>query len=113
MFGQARNQGARPTCMAFAASDIHAALRRGWSPLSCEYAFYQAREAINAGFTVHTLTVGADADRSLMKAIAFAGKGEWVDVPGGSTIQEMEEQMKEAFAKIAAKLPPPKLINAD
>ena len=29
--------------MAFAASDTHAALRTGWVPLSCEYAFYQAQ----------------------------------------------------------------------
>jgi Papain family cysteine protease len=43
LFGPARNQGARPTCLAFAASDTHAALRAGWTPLSCEYAFYQAQ----------------------------------------------------------------------
>jgi hypothetical protein len=43
LFGPARNQGARPTCLAFAASDAHAALRVGWVPLSCEYAFYQAQ----------------------------------------------------------------------
>ena len=42
-FGTVRNQGARPTCLAFAASDAHAALREGWAPLSCEYAFYQAQ----------------------------------------------------------------------
>lgn len=42
-FGPARNQGARPTCLAFATSDAHAALRTGWMPLSCEYAFYQAQ----------------------------------------------------------------------
>lgn len=42
-FGPARNQGPRPTCMAFAASDAHAGLRNGWAPLSCEYAFYQAQ----------------------------------------------------------------------
>lgn len=42
-FGAARNQGARPTCLAFAASDAHAALRAGWAPLSCEYAFYHAQ----------------------------------------------------------------------
>ena len=44
LFGPARNQGPRPTCMAFAASDAHAALRIGWAPLSCEYAFYQAQQ---------------------------------------------------------------------
>jgi hypothetical protein len=43
LFGPARNQGSRPTCMAFAASDAHAALRSGWVPLSCEYAFYHAQ----------------------------------------------------------------------
>lgn len=42
-FGAARNQGARPTCLAFAASDAHAALREDWVPLSCEYAFFQAQ----------------------------------------------------------------------
>ena len=42
-FGVARNQGPRPTCLAFAASDAHAALRQGWSPLSCEFAFYHAQ----------------------------------------------------------------------
>lgn len=43
LFGPARNQGPRPTCVAFAASDAHAALRAGWAPLSCEYAFYHAQ----------------------------------------------------------------------
>ena len=42
LFGAARDQGARATCAAFAASDAHAAARTGWSPLSCEYAFYHA-----------------------------------------------------------------------
>ncbi len=43
LFGPTRNQGARPTCLAFAASDAHAALRAGWVQLSCEYVFYQAQ----------------------------------------------------------------------
>jgi len=47
MFGPARNQGPRPTCIAFAASDTHAALRPGWEPLSCEYAFYHAQKRSN------------------------------------------------------------------
>ncbi len=44
LLGAARDQGARPTCMAFAASDAHAGMRPGWEPLSCEYAFYHAVE---------------------------------------------------------------------
>ncbi|CAN5525107.1 C1 family peptidase [soil metagenome] len=43
LFGEARNQGPRPTCLAFAGSDAHAALRPGWKPLSCEFAFYHAQ----------------------------------------------------------------------
>lgn len=41
-FGAARDQDPRPTCMAFAASDTHAALRSGWTPLSVEWAYYHA-----------------------------------------------------------------------
>lgn len=42
-FGAVRDQGQRPTCLAFAASDTHAALRGPWSPLSCDYAFFHAQ----------------------------------------------------------------------
>lgn len=41
-FGPARDQDPRPTCMAFAASDAHAATRPGWSPLSAEWAYFHA-----------------------------------------------------------------------
>src|SRR5665213_1501168 len=41
-FGPARDQDPRPTCMAFAASDAHAAARAGWDPLSAEWAYYHA-----------------------------------------------------------------------
>lgn len=42
-FGPARDQGARPTCLAFAASDAHAAARGPWAALSCEFLFYHAK----------------------------------------------------------------------
>lgn len=42
MFGPARDQNPRPTCMAFAASDAHAAARSGWDPLSVEWIYYYA-----------------------------------------------------------------------
>jgi hypothetical protein len=42
-FGPARDQKRRPTCIAFAASDAHAAQRiTPFYPLSVEYAFYHA-----------------------------------------------------------------------
>lgn len=44
-FGSARDQGTRATCLAFAMSDTHAALRGGaWNALSCEYLFYHAKQ---------------------------------------------------------------------
>jgi hypothetical protein len=42
-FGPARDQGARPTCLAFAITDAHAAVREPWAALSCEFAFYHAQ----------------------------------------------------------------------
>lgn len=45
LFGSARDQGGRETCLAFALSDMHAALRgKPWTPLSCEYLFYHAKQ---------------------------------------------------------------------
>lgn len=44
-FGPARDQRRRPTCIAFAASDAHAAQRMSpFLPLSAEYAFYHASQ---------------------------------------------------------------------
>lgn len=41
-FGPVRNQGGRPTCIAFAASDTHSFARGSADYLSVEYAFYHA-----------------------------------------------------------------------
>lgn len=42
-FGPARDQGARPTCLSFATSDLHAAIRMTpFVPLSVEYLYYKA-----------------------------------------------------------------------
>jgi hypothetical protein len=47
-FGPARDQGERETCLAFAMSDAHAAVRgNSWLPLSCEYLFYHAKQRDN------------------------------------------------------------------
>lgn len=59
LLGPVRDQGARPTCLAFAASDGHAALRDGWTPLSCEYVYFHAqrrgRRAPDQGATLSTM----------------------------------------------------------
>lgn len=77
------------------------------------YVLRLAKEAVDLDYTIHTMSVGADADRDLMRAIAWIGRGEWVDVPGGSTIEEMEEELLEAFNRIAAFVPPAKLMHED
>jgi hypothetical protein len=64
LFGPARDQGPRPTCLAFAASDTHAGLREGWAPLSCEFAFYHAqRRGLRKPSTGATLPHMLDALR--------------------------------------------------
>ena len=75
-----------------------------------QYAFWQAVEAANLGYTVHTMTLGADADRTLMQAIAKACNGIYIDSPGGATIADMQSQLLTAFGKIAANVPPAKLL---
>ena len=74
------------------------------------YAMDMARRAVNQGFTIHTLCVGADADVDMMQAIAFMGGGISINVPGGTTIAQMEEELRAAFRQIAANVPPPKLV---
>jgi Flp pilus assembly protein TadG len=77
-----------------------------------QYAFWEIKQAIDAGITVHTLTVGYGADTDLMEAIAFAGGGIWVHVPGSSSVAEMEADLLAAFQKIAGNVPPAKLVNS-
>ena len=75
-----------------------------------QYAFWEATQAIDRGITIHTMAVGQNADTNLMRAIAFAGDGVFISVPGGSTVEELESQMLDAFSEIAAKVPPAKLV---
>ncbi|PDT34462.1 MULTISPECIES: C1 family peptidase [Sinorhizobium] len=49
-FGAARDQGPRPTCLAFGMSDLHAFHRDRWEPLSCEYLFYHTQRRFNRSF---------------------------------------------------------------
>jgi len=70
----------------------------------------KVKEAADKGYTVHAISVGIDADRDLLKAAAFLGRGHYVDVPGGSSVSDMEAQVREAFTKIAAAVPPARLV---
>ncbi len=60
LFGPVRDQGDRPTCLAFAASDLHAGMREAWEPLSCEFLFYHAQRRAE-----RTQTMGATLPATL------------------------------------------------
>lgn len=77
------------------------------------YAFYQAKLAIDSGYDIHTMAVGAGADQSLMQAIAFAGNGHYIEVPGGTTVEAMRDQLEAAFVLLAGDVPPGKLMTSE
>src|SRR5258708_2891504 len=66
-FGPARDQEGRETCLAFAMSDAQAAAIGGtWSPLSCEYLFYHAKQrdktAADQGTTIPAIRAALEHD---------------------------------------------------
>lgn len=71
-FGPARDQNVRPTCMAFAASDTHAAARHGWDMLSVEWAYYHAvkrdRGLPDDGVTMESMLQAIKADGQPVEA---------------------------------------------
>ena len=75
------------------------------------YVLKVAYEAVESGITVHTMSVGIDADRDLMEAIAHLAGGHYIDVPGGFSVADMETEVEAAFHKIASFVPPAKLMN--
>lgn len=74
------------------------------------YVLRLAFEAREEGMTIHTMSVGQDADRDLMRAIAHIANGHYINVPGGSSVSEMEAEVQAAFHKIASFVPPAKLM---
>lgn len=68
LFGAVRDQRQRPTCLAFAATDTHAGVRDGWSPLSCEYIFYHAQRRAN-----RPPTIGASLQK-MLEALELDGQ---------------------------------------
>ncbi len=74
-------------------------------------ALVHAKLAADAGATIHTLTVGNDADHALMQAIAWLGNGNSTNVPSGLTSDELQTAVSQAFQRLTAVVPPPKLVN--
>jgi hypothetical protein len=68
-FGMARDQGRRPTCMAFATSDAHSFARDSAEPLSVEYLFFHAVDR-----TAHKDRTRGIAFRHISEAISQDGQ---------------------------------------
>lgn len=69
------------------------------------------KQAVDKGYTVHAISVGVDGDSNLLKAVAWLGNGQFVQVPGGQSVSDMEATVKSAFAKIASSVPPARLMQ--
>jgi len=75
-----------------------------------KYALYQAKLAADQDIVVHTLCVGAGADTSLLKAIAKISGGYDMVVEGGTSVSDMESNLREAFGVLAGQVPPARLV---
>lgn len=77
------------------------------------YGLVRAKEAVDAGYTIHTMTVGLGGDPTYMEAVAHLGGGISITVPGNQTVAEMEADVLAAFQKIASFVPPARLVKPD
>jgi Flp pilus assembly protein TadG len=78
---------------------------------NAKYGLMRAKEAVDAGYTIHTMTVGLGGDPAYMEAIAHLGGGITITVPGDQTVEQMEADILVAFNKIAAFVPPARLVK--
>ncbi len=69
------------------------------------YALNQARIAGNAGIPILTISLGAGADEDLMDGIAERTSGIHFNIPGGQTVEEYEDDLKDVFTLIAKDRP--------
>jgi len=74
------------------------------------HSFVRAKEAFDAGYVVHTISMGDGADTVLMDAIARMSGGEYVHIPSGTSNEQMEADLEAAFAVLAGQVPPSRLI---
>lgn len=74
------------------------------------HSFYEAKKARDAGYIVHTISMGDGADTTLMSAIAQMSGGEYVHIASGTTNEDMEAELETAFAILAGQVPPARLV---
>jgi Mg-chelatase subunit ChlD len=69
------------------------------------YLLEQAQLTADAKYPVVTVSLGAGADQHIMQQVADLTGGVHFNVPGGQTVQEYEEQLKDVFREIASHRP--------
>ena len=69
------------------------------------FALNEADLAADVKIKIMTISLGVNADTNLMQEIADRTGGIHFNVPGGSTVEEYEQQLKDVFAEIAADRP--------
>jgi len=57
------------------------------------------------GYLIVTISLGAGADKNLMQEVADITKGTHFNIPGGQSVEEYEEDLRDVFRKIAAHRP--------
>ncbi len=65
-------------------------------------ALAEARAAADAGIPIVAIALGADADTDLMRKIADITKGAYFVIPGGRSVAEYEEDLKDIFRQVAS-----------
>jgi hypothetical protein len=70
-----------------------------------DYLREQAELCADAGYPVVTVSLGAGADQGLMQEVADITGGAHFNIPGGQTVEEYEEDLKDVFREIAANRP--------
>lgn len=68
-----------------------------------DWALRQAQEAADLGYTIHTISVGSNADRTLMQEIAAIGGG--IEFYAGGNPEEYTEELRDIFRTLAGKRP--------
>lgn len=70
-----------------------------------QYVITQAYEAADASYPIAAISLGANADHALMQEVADITQGVAFAVPGGSSVADYEEPLREVFRHIAAERP--------
>ena len=65
----------------------------------------EAQRAASDGFPIVTVSLGSAADKDLMQQVADITLGIHFNIPGGQSVEEYEEDLKDVFRRIAGHRP--------